>query len=482
MKVLFKHTNLVGVILLFGLLYSLISLVNHYYFRTYALDLGAYTNALYDYTRFQWNDSTVFKETAENLLADHFDLYLVLFSPFSFILGTYTLLIIQIIFILFGGLGIYCFFRLTETSAFLPLSAAVYFYLFFGVFSAVAYDYHSNVIAASLIPWLFYLIIKRKIFTYSALFVLILVSKENISLFLMFVCIGLAIDFRSDTLLTKILIFSAIVSGIYFVSITSIIMPAISNAGAYPHFHYSFLGSNYREAFFHVVSHPLESLNVLFTNHNNSVHGDYVKAELHILLISSGLPLLLKKPQYLLMLLPIYFQKLFHDNYSMWGIGGQYNVEFAPIMAIGIFKVVAEFKRVKSIRIVSSLILIFTLGSTIRIMDQTVFFTNKSCIRFYNANHYKRDYNVRKVHYQLSLIPKNAIVSAQSPFLPHLSLRDQIFQFPIIKDADYIIYSEKEDCYPLEKSEFDSITSKLKSSVEWVVIYDKDLTILKKRI
>ena len=58
---------------LFVAIYSLISFVNHYNFRTYALDLGAYTNAIYDYSHFKWNDSTVFKEIQENILADHLD-------------------------------------------------------------------------------------------------------------------------------------------------------------------------------------------------------------------------------------------------------------------------------------------------------------------------------------------------------------------------------------------------------------------------
>ena len=69
------------VVVVFGILYCMISLVNHYNFRTYALDLGAYTNALYDYVHFRWNDSTVFKEVGENLLSDHFDLYLIIWSP-----------------------------------------------------------------------------------------------------------------------------------------------------------------------------------------------------------------------------------------------------------------------------------------------------------------------------------------------------------------------------------------------------------------
>ena len=97
-------------LLIAACIYTLISWVNHYCFRTYTLDLGAYTNALYDYAHFSWNDSTAFKAIPENLLADHFDLYLPLFSPLIFIFGTYTLLVVQLVAVLFCGIGGYCYF------------------------------------------------------------------------------------------------------------------------------------------------------------------------------------------------------------------------------------------------------------------------------------------------------------------------------------------------------------------------------------
>ncbi len=481
MDLIRKNKYLLLIILIFGILYSLISIVNHYNFRTYALDLGAYTNALYDYIHFQWNDSTVFKEVKENLLSDHFDLYLILFSPLSLIFKSYTLLIVQIFFILSGGLGIYKYFSLLGKPTSLALCATLYFYLFFGVFSAVSFDYHSNVVAASVIPWFFYLLKQRKIIGAGLMVLFILISKENISLWLAFICLGLIVEYRKDPLLRNYLFFSFIICILYFVLITAIVMPWLSNNKTYPHFHYSFLGNNSFEALVFLIKHPLASLKILFINHTNQPFGDYAKAEFHILLLISGLPLLILKPQYILMLIPIYFQKLFHDDYAMWGIDGQYSIEYAPIMAIGIFLVINEFRNKRIAKLISVIVLITTLSCTIRIMDHTILFTDKSRIRIYQCSHYSRDYSVHKVHEQLSKIPENAIVSAQSPFLPHLAYRDNIYQFPLIKDAEFIIYSEKEEPYPTDRDTFSSITTALENSKEWTVKYkDENLTILKK--
>ena len=466
----------------FGILYCLISLVNHYNFRTYALDLGAYTNALYDYSHFQFNDCTVFKQTAENLLADHFDFYLILLSPFSFIFKSYTLLLAQLFFVLIGGLGVYKYFRQTSVTAHLALPASLYFYLFFGVFSAISYDYHSNVIAASLVPWLFYSFKQRKMVISGILLLFIVISKENISLWMTFVFIGLMVEFKSDKTLRNYCGGFALASFLYFILITTVVMPALSNNNSYPHFNYAALGSNYSEAFLFLVQHPVDSIRMLFVNQTQNPLGDYVKLELHVLLLISGLPLLIRKPHFFIMLIPIYVQKFFHDNYLMWGIYGQYSIEFAPILAIGIFSAIGSFKSRKWSKILIIIVLIGAFASTFRLMDNTVVHNDKSKIRVYKSNHYYRDFDVKQTHQLLATIPADAIVSAQSPFLPQLALRDYIYQFPIVKDATYIVYSKNEGTYPLEKDTFFQQISYFENSPEWTVFAKNDyITILFKK-
>ncbi|MBE9485255.1 MAG: DUF2079 domain-containing protein [Bacteroidetes bacterium] len=474
MKFFQAHKNLLIVIAFFAIIYSLISIVNHYYFRTYALDLGAYTNALYDYIRFQWNDSTVFREVGENLLADHFDLYLIIFSPLSLIFGSYALLIVQIAFILLGGVGIYKYFLLSEKTSRYALSATIYFYLFFGVISALSFDYHSNTIAAALLPWFFYWMKKRKVLACSMMLLAILVSKENISLWMAFVCLGLLVEYWKKPFWRYYLLLAFSFCILYFVLITMVVMPAISNKLAYPHFHYSFLGSNPSEALLFLLEHPIESFKTLFINHTNHPNGDYVKLEFLLLLLVSGLYIVVRKPAYFIMLIPLFFQKFYHDNISMWGISAQYSVEFAPVLAIGIFAAISEIKGA----LLRKILLVLSLGgcllATTRIMDHTMMYTDKSRIRIYQSMHYTRDYDVKKVHEALSVIPPGAIVSAQSPFVPHLALRDNIYQFPIIKDAEYIVISAREGPYPLSKEAFAGEIDKLKASGDWEVLYWED--------
>jgi uncharacterized membrane protein len=468
------------IMIVFGILYSLISLVNHYYFRTYALDLGTYTNALYDYAHFQWNDSSVFKAVKENLLSDHFDGYLMLFSPLSLIFKSYTLLVVQILCLLFGGYGVYKYFSL-QTRSTIPFFATLYFFIFFGVLSAVSFDYHSNVVAVSLVPWFFYLLKRDRIFASILLLLLILISKENTSLWMAFICLGLMIEYLKNPVKRACLLLSVLGCILYFIVITSIVMPALSNNHMYSHFHYSYLGNNSWEAILGLFKHPIDSVRVLFVNHTSSPNGDYIKAEFHILVLISGLPFLVRKPQYLLMLIPLYFQKLFNDDYVFWSFDGQYSVEFAPVLAIGIFSVIKDIKNPLFSRVCAIMVLITTFICTVRTMDSTIYFTDKSRIRIYQASHYTRNYDVHSVYRQIARIPENAIVSAQSPFLPHMAYRDNIYEFPMIRDAEYIVYSPKEEPYPIDKNTFGTLTFNLENSKDWKVLFkDQNLTVLRK--
>lgn len=178
----------------FSIIFASISLINHYNFRTYALDLGIYNNAIYDYSNLNWNDSTVFKEVPENLLADHFDAYLMIFSPLRYVFGAYTLLIVQIVSIIFGAFGVFKVMLLQPKTKALANLAAVHFMLFFGIYNALAFDYHSSTVAAALIPWAFYYHQKSKILPFFGVLLFLLISKESMSVLLGWICLILAVE------------------------------------------------------------------------------------------------------------------------------------------------------------------------------------------------------------------------------------------------------------------------------------------------
>jgi uncharacterized membrane protein len=467
--------------LVFGLLYSLISLVNHYNFRTHALDLGLYTNALYDYAHLQMSNSQVMMEQPQNLLGDHFDLLLMLLSPLWYLFGTYTLLIVQILAILAGGYFIYRYILETLGDKKLALLAAACLYSFYGVFSAISFDYHSNVVAAMLVPAFFLFVHRGQWIKAVFIFLLILVSKENMALWMLFVALGLAWHYRKDPPRFKACLLFAFLAIAWFVTVTGWIMPAFAASGKYAHMDYHVLGSNLKEAFANIFRHPLVLIQNLFQNHSGDPSADYVKTELHLFVFFSGGFLLLFSPEYLLMLVPIYFQKLLHDNTGIWGLAGQYSIEFAPILIAGSFFTISKLKDEKKRLRLSLLLFVLIVSLTVHSFDNTVCFFDRAKQRFYQAEHYQRAFDVSEAYKALKLIPDDAEVSAHSHFLPHLAGRKAIHQFPIILNASYIIISTCDSPYPISEKEFNNRVNDLKTSPTWHLIYDQNHILIFKR-
>lgn len=457
-------------ILAFTVVYALISFVNHSCFRTYGLDLGLYTNAMYDYAHGSMANMDMIWDTNELALADHFDLYLILFSPLVLIFGSVTLLVIQIVAILIGAKGIHTYFKEDPKIA---VIATFFFLSFFGVISSVSFDYHSNVIGAMAVPWLFYFVREKRFLASSFLLIFIWIGKENMSFWMAFVCFGLAIMYRKDRRSALILSGFALSSFLYFLLVIKWIMPSLSVAGEYVHFAYGSLGDCMGAAFVHLFAHPIDSLQLLFSNHLPDPRFDGVKLEAHIILLLSGVLILLRKPAFLIMLAPIYFQKFFHDQAITWSAGGQYSIEFAPILAIGVFTIIRDVQRPKLKTYLSISAVGLSLACTIRVMDQPFLYLDEINAQFYKAPHYSRDYSTKSVYEALQLIPEDKAVSAQNMYIPHLALRKDIFLFPAIKTADYILVSTKEFPYPLEPKELGKRIDELKTDPNWRLIFDE---------
>ena len=226
-----KHKWLIIVLVCFGAIFASISFVNHYNFRTYGWDLGINQNAIFDYAHFRWNDCMIMQPSFDNVLADHFSLYPILISPFYWIFGSYTMLIFQWAAILFGGVGIYKFILLIGSNKKLATIATAHFFCIWGIYSALSFDYHDNVVAAMFVTWFLYNYKKQAHLKSIIFFILIVISKENMALWAGFIGLGLSLRHvmnkewqqlkRSGTMTA--------LAFLYFVIILKVVIPALSN-------------------------------------------------------------------------------------------------------------------------------------------------------------------------------------------------------------------------------------------------------------
>ena len=450
---------------IFLLIYSLICFVNHYNFRTYALDLGLYTRILYDYAHFHFSYGEIFHEVPENMLGDHFDLLLMLFSPLYWIFGSITLLVVQLAAIHFGALGVYKLAQSANLQKKITVLVILVFLASFGVFSAIAFDYHSNVVAACLLPWFVLFFKREQYFKSTVIFMLILIAKENMALWLFFVCTGFLFIYKSNSQKKMALFFSAF-SIVYFIVIIFLVMPAFSLQKNYNHFEFHVLGNSFKEVFSTIIQHPIKAVSLLFENNTTDAKLNYIKTETWLFWLISGGFLFFYRPVFLWMLVPIMMQKMYHDDHGKWSIAVQYNIEFAPLAAWCLIECITNSSYKKQI-FIASITAILSVAVTIRLCDNTIAFVDKARIRFYQQGHYQSDFNTKEVYALFDKIPKDATVSAQGIFVPHLIDRKMVYQYPIVKNAQYILLSDDIHTYPLTQENMLKQINSLCWSAKW---------------
>jgi uncharacterized membrane protein len=476
---------LVLIVVFFGLLYASISLTNHYNFRTYGWDLGINNNAIFDYAHFRWNDCMIMQPSFTNVLSDHFSLYPILVSPFYWVFGSWTMLVFQILAILFGGFGIYKYVHRQTENETLSRIALIHFFTIWGIFSALSFDYHDNVVATMLVPWFLNYFEQAKWKLGILFFVLILIAKENMALWAVFIGLGLAWKnaFQKDQKKLIIGLLFAFAALTYFVLIIKVVIPSLATPGRdYLHNSFNALGSNFGEVIINIIKHPLKALELLFVNHSGDPAYDWIKTETYIaILLAGGLALFLA-PEYLIMLIPIIAQKVFNDIPMRWGISVHYSIEFAPILVIAFYSVLVKLKK-RQIQF-AFMSLLISLVSCISFLDhRTSEYYNTENSKFYKKSHWVRDFNVAEAHHILSKIPPNARVSAQSPLCPHLAFRDFIYHYPFIADANYIALIPAEtNKYPLTDETYQKAIDDFLASGEWVIAEkNQAILILKKQ-
>ena len=455
---------LAAVFIVAGVLYALISLVNHHLFKTYALDLGLYTHAIYDYAHFRVADCSLFMDSQASLLSDHFDLYLIILSPLVYVFGSYTLLIVQIAAVLLGGWGIHKLIGLYTDDEWLPLLATACFFFSFGIIHALAFDYHSNVLTAMMLPWLLYFLKKGKHALSSLMVVLFVIGKENMSLWLFFIAVGLMWDYRKDKKSMWHLVGYAIFAIAYFFIINMIVMPKLGGSGG-GFGRYSYLGDNYSEIAKTLITHPKLTLKLLFTStidvkELQGFTGELnylavstianpenagIKEEFYWCILATGLVFTILKPNYLFMLLPLIGQKMIACQPNFWGISFHYSVEFMPVIVISAFLVLIKLKN-KTLRLSLSLALlvsvVLTTFYTVGVPKSKIM-VDQLCV--YQGRHYEQSkFDADYARQLMNMIPDDAYVCAASMFVPHLALRERIEDFGSTKNtqAEYVFITE----------------------------------------
>lgn len=462
--------NAVAVILaVFALLFASESIVNHLMFRTYGLDLGVYTNALYDYAHLQGNDCSFFRWETQNLLSDHFDLLLALISPLVYLFGNWTLLVVQIAAVLIGAYGVYRLAQLYTDSKVIPLAAMLMLLTSFGVWHAVGFDFHTNVLAAMLLPWMLYFLRRLRMFPATVMLVLMVIGKETQAVWLLFVLLALMFDYSRNRSIMRWLVASAIGCVVYTLVVMLWVMPALGDTGrGFDRF--AWMGGSIGEVAMWMLTHPLQAVAALFADFTRSGH-DSIKIEFYICLLVSGGWLAVMKPNYLLMLVPMVAMKMLSQDTGFWGLGFHYNIEICTVMVVASTLALCRVKSVRGQTVMSWVAVLLSLLTLIYSVSNPFSHIRKENVRIYDARHWHQpDFNVEAARRMLKEIPSDASVCATTMFTPHLAIRDSVYIFPmgLAYDAEYYLLLQHHWCY--YEGEEDEVDKIINDTVHYRVV------------
>ena len=233
----------------------------------------------------------------------------------------------------------------------------------------------------------------------------------------------------------------AVVSLLYFFLINIVVMQYFANAESQRGFvRYNQWGNSYSEIILYFLRNPLEIISVLF--------GNPKKVEFFICLLFSGGIALLLKPNYLIMTIPLIAQKMLANYYVFWTPYLHYNVEFAPIVVVASFILLATIKNRFIAQTLAFGVFVFALGTLIYTTRYgKTWHSYAKCVVF-DASHYKQPKcDVHEVYSYMKQIPDDASVCASDIFVPHLCLRKDIYTYhdKKIYDTEYMLLLEPEE-------------------------------------
>lgn len=460
----------------FGLLIFFIGIFNHYLFKTFTYDYANYNFAFWDYSHFKLSPLPTFRG---NFLQDHFSFTLMYFVPVYWLLnwltGSYTLIIIQNSLIIAAAWYSYNLIKLKTDNIWLTSGVILYFFLLFGRYSAFGTDVNLAIMSACFVPAFLYYFEIRKYPVAFVILVLSLFSRENMPIWFIFIFISLILLHWKEKKAVIYSLAGILISVIYFVLLFKVFIPDIETPGVkYALFNYSALGPGPGEALKFSLTHPFETIRLFFVNHLNNPEYNKVKLEFYITYLISGGFVLLYRPKYIIWFIPIVAQKVLNDDFFRWGLSTYYSVEVVTLLPLSVFLILSSFKTKQLQNIFAGLVCAGSLVMTIHKMDssnhQVSWTFYKAKIKFYDKSFYEAPFDVRKVNRLLKQILENARVSSSNVITPHIAQRQFIYFFPVVNDAEYIVFSMSDNNYLMSVEENDKHRNNYLNSPEWQII------------
>lgn len=443
-------------------IYGLYGIVKFYHFGFPTWDFGLFDQIIWRISRFQEAGGSLL---GNHLLGDHFSPILYIIAPiFWFFNHPIALILFEILVVCLGCLPIFWISKKYHKSNLLSFAMSFAYIFYVGNQFALNFSFHATTLFAPLFLFAFYFFEEKKYFWHFVFIILALMCREDIGLYIF--AYGVYLLVRRCALG----IVHVFMGGIWFFITTGYLMPyfAKSVGGVVPNrfVSYGLLGETPTEMIKTVISHPVFAFSLFFDNQ--------VKV-LTFLSIFIGFGFLaILAPSFWLILLPMLGIRFWSTNRLFWLMEFHYGAPISAVLVLSTIFAVLYLKR--SIKFpwdffIGTFLIINTLSITYLFQLPVHNIIHKS---FWNSNE-----QILSAREAISLIPKDASISAQDLFVSHLAHRNEIFLFPAaINNARFILLDIKRDTYPIKQEEYRQRVKEVLADPNYGIRFNQNSVIL----
>lgn len=385
-----------------------------------AQDVGVFHQALWHLSRQELPASSL--KNLPNLWGDHFHPVLLVFMPFYRFLGFPGVLLAQAVAVGLGFLAVVAIGEKLTASSWMGLFFGLSYGLFFGFQEAINFGFSPEIILPMALAFALYGLTVRSSRIFILMAVLALTTKENVGLYLVF--LGLLAWFRN---FRRPALTVSILGAAWFLVTTQFLIPAFGSGTYLYHPNISFQDLINPLWLFRRLTFPALKLETLSLS-----------------LLSFGL-LPLGSLMSLLPAIPMILERFLPEVFNRWTTNYHYSLALAPILVWAALQSSLSFPKKtwlgKDInQRIFLTFLVFTGAILITLLDHRPL-TKLSLIK---PGPYRED-----LAYLNHLVAPGASLAATNALVPHLASREQVFALPNNTRADYIVFADDLNLWPL---------------------------------
>lgn len=399
-------------IVVFTVIVSAACIARYSAYMSHNFDFGIFTQMFENMRTTGLADTTV----ERNMLLSHFGVH---FSPFYYLLLPFymicprpeTLLVIQAAFVAIGVIPVVLICRHFKLSQSITVVISLMYFFFPSLANGCLYDFHENKFLTVLILWAMYFILEDNLIGSAVFCVLTLTVKEDAAIYIMAIALFVILVRK------KYIFGAAMLAGavLYFLIASSVV--AALGDGIMDDRLQNYMASG-ESGLGAVVKNCLSDFGYLLSQ---VFTRDKILFMVWMLLPVAFAPFLSEKKSMLVLFVPMLAVDLMSNWKYQYDIGFQYTYGAAALIIFMTIVVISEAKRSTQNKI-----LIFGLSMSIVMSFSLIFPRSAYYIDIANTN---SDMN-RQYTELINTIPKDAEVTANGYYIPHMYQFKNLYQYP----------------------------------------------------